>query len=59
MNSNFPYQPQWFLNGDKIICIDKSNKSLYLNFGEIKTLPTKLIPFYGIEFDKPVKLIKK
>ncbi len=32
---------------------------MYLNFGEIKVLPTKTIPYYGIEFDKQIKLVKK
>ncbi len=32
---------------------------MYLNYGEIKVLPTKTIPYYGIEFDKPIKVVKK
>lgn len=32
---------------------------MYLNFGEIKVLPTKITPFYGVEFDKPIKIVKK
>lgn len=59
MNPSFPFQPARYLVGDKVICIDKTNKTLYLNFGEIKNLPTKTIPYFGVEFDKPIKLVKK
>lgn len=59
MNPNFPSVPARYLTGDKIICIDKTNKTMFLNFGEIKVLPTKQLPYYGVEFDKPIKLVKK